>query len=645
MCGIVGFWQFPLSHPPDWMTTTITRMRDTLTHRGPDDSGIWVDTEVGTALGHRRLSILDLSPQGHQPMFSADGRFIIVFNGEIYNFLTIRQELKQLDHTFRSHSDTEVLLTAFIQWGVEETLTRCVGMFAFALWDRQERCLTLGRDRLGEKPLYYGRVGNTFLFASELKAIKAYPDFTPEIDRDALALFLRFNYIPAPYSIYRDIYKLLPATYLQITPDGNSIAQSYWSARQVAESGIAHPFQGNESEAVDHLENLLKRTIRQQMVADVPLGAFLSGGIDSSTLVALLQSQSDRAVKTFTIGFHDRAYNEANYAREVAKQLGCEHTELYIAPQAAIEVIPQLATLYDEPFADASQIPTFLVSSLAKQQVTVSLSGDGGDELFGGYRQYFWGQRIQRTIGKIPPRGKQGIAKLITSLSPDAWNRLFQFLPLKYFPAGDSLYRLAGVLSEQKVRGIYQHLISQWQNPESVVIGSRRVKTIFSETSENSLDFLQWMMFVDMVTSLPDDILVKVDRATMGVSLESRTPFLDHRIVEFAWQLPLSMKVKENKGKWILRELLSRYIPCNLIERPKQGFAIPLEDWLRTELLRDWVESLLSEKRLQSAGFFHPHIIRQKWQEHLSGRYNWQSHLWNVLMFQAWLEQQNCELT
>lgn len=646
MCGIVGFWQLSPDQSQDSMQSIIEKMTDTLIHRGPNSQGLWIDEQVGLALGHRRLAIVDLSPEGHQPMISEDRRYVIVFNGEIYNFLTLQTQLKKLGYHFRGHSDTEVMLAAFSQWGIE-ALSHFVGMFAFALWDRQERVLYLGRDRLGEKPLYYGWQNNTFFFASELKAFSPHPQWRGEIDRDVLALFLRYNYIPAPYSIYQGIYKLPPGTFLTIpysSPKQPLKPVSYWSAKQVVEMGVNSPFKLTETEAIEQLENLLKNAIKQQMIADVPLGAFLSGGIDSSTVVSLMQVQSSQPIKTFTIGFYEEKYNEATYAQAVAQHLGCDHTELYITPKTAIDVIPQLPTIYDEPFADSSQIPTFLVAQLARQKVTVSLSGDGGDEIFGGYSQYFWGQNIWRSLGWIPAPLRGIIAKMITGLSPDTWNHLFKQLPVSpfsYFPAGDSLYRLAGVLSEKQGEGIYKYLMSQWQDPASVVIGSQELTTPLNNPQmwANVSELLQQMMYLDTITELPDDIMNKVDRATMKVSLESRAPFLDHRVLEFAWSLPLSFHVRQGKGKWLLRQILSRYLPNNLTERPKKGFSVPLNEWLRSEQLRDWATYLLDEKRLQSQGFLNSKLITQKWTEHLSGDYNWQSHLWNVLMFQGWLEQ------
>jgi asparagine synthase (glutamine-hydrolysing) len=647
MCGIVGFWDNSQQFNTDQLVPMVQRMSDTLLHRGPDDGGTWVDAEAGIALGHRRLAIVDLSPEGHQPMVSPDGRYVIVFNGEIYNFLELRRQLEQLGHTFRGHSDTEVMLAAFSQWELEAAVSRFNGMFAFALWDRQERVLHLGRDRLGEKPLYYTWLGQTFLFASELKALRAYPNFNPEINRNALALYLRHNYIPAPYSIYQGVYKLPPACIFTVQLD-EVTAQPvpYWSAKSIAEAGISHPFTGSDTEAISQLDTLLRDAVSLRMVADVPLGAFLSGGIDSSTVVALMQAQRTQPVKTFSIGFCEDSYNEAQYAKAVAQHLGTDHTELYVTPAEAIAVIPKLPTLYDEPFADSSQIPTFLVAQLARQQVTVSLSGDAGDELFAGYNRYFWGRRIWQQVGWIPYPLRNAAASALTMRSPQAWNHTFASLSpllpatLQQKNPGDKLHKLAEVLAVRNPEALYTGLVSHWKEPESLVLRSSEPVTALSDRQswENLSDFTQQMMYLDTVTYLPDDILVKVDRATMGVSLEARVPLLDHRVVEFAWQIPLNLKIRNGQGKWLLRQVLYKYVPPSLIERPKMGFGIPIDAWLRDKL-RDWAEDLLDERRLQQEGFFNPKPIRQKWSEHLSGDRNWQYYLWDVLMFQAWLDE------
>jgi asparagine synthase (glutamine-hydrolysing) len=642
MCGIVGILQ---PRPLDGDARGVLAvMAETLRHRGPDDGDVWLDAGAGVGLGHRRLSILDLSPAGHQPMQSADGRYVIAFNGEIYNFQSLRQDLSSRGSRFRGHSDTEVFLEAVSQWGLEKAVGRFNGMFAFALWDRQTRTLSLGRDRLGEKPLYYGWIGGAFLCASELKALRAWPGFKEEVDRDILALFLRYGYVPAPHCIFRGIRKLPPGTLLSVRAgETGPEPVSYWSLRDVAERGVADPFQGSDDDAAAHLDGLLREAVGLRMVADVPLGAFLSGGIDSSTIVALMQAQSERPVRTFSIGFHEADYDEAGFARGVARHLGTDHTELYVTPAEAQAVIPRLPALYDEPFADPSQIPTFLVSQLARRQVTVSLSGDGGDEVFGGYNRYFLGQRIWSGVGWMPKSVRMGAGRMLRAFPPATWNRLFRraspVLPnaVSVQNPGDKLQKLADVLAADHPRALYWGLVSLWKDPAGVVAGSAEPATIFSEAHGPAglTDFRQQMMFMDAMVYLPDDILVKVDRASMGVSLEARVPMLDHRVVEFAWRLPVSMKIRRGQGKWILRKVLDRYVPQGLIDRPKMGFGVPIDSWLRGPL-RDWSEALLDERRLRAEGLLDPRPIREKWLEHLSGRRNWQYLLWCVLMFQAW---------
>ncbi|MBU3967371.1 MAG: asparagine synthase (glutamine-hydrolyzing) [Euryarchaeota archaeon] len=648
MCGITGFLGLD-NQKGNLLETTVKHMADTLDHRGPDDNGVWVDTETGIALGHRRLSIVDLSSTGHQPMHSACGRYVIVFNGEIYNFKTLRQELESLGHKFRGHSDTEVMLTAISQWGLEAAVKCFNGMFAFALWDKQEHRLHLARDRLGEKPLYYGWMGKMFLFGSELKALCAHPDFKKEINRDVLALYLRHNYVPSPYSIYKGINKLQPGTILTLNRSDSTSTPAplpYWSAREVAEHGITRSFTGSADEAVDQLDSLLREAVKMRMEADVPLGAFLSGGVDSSLVVALMQAQSDIPIKTFSIGFNESEYNEANYAKAVAQHLGTDHTELYITPEQAMAVIPRLPTLYDEPFADSSQIPTFLVSELARRYVTVSLSGDGGDELFAGYNRYFLGQSLWNKIGWMPKRIRQAASGMLTAISPQTWETMFQkmkyILPgkIKQQNPGDKLHKLSEILDVEDQEALYLRFVSHWKDPSSLVPGAREPPTALTDRSQwaDLPDFTQRMMFLDTVTYLPDDILVKVDRASMGVSLEARVPLLDHRVMEFAWRLPMSMKIRNGQSKWILRQVLYKYVPRELIERPKMGFGVPIDSWLRGPL-REWAEVLLDEKRIREEGFFNHQPIREKWAEHLSGKRNWQYYLWDVLMFQAWLDE------
>lgn len=646
MCGIAGFLTF--NNKSNW-DENLRLMTSSIVHRGPDDEGHWIDKDAGVALGHRRLSILDLSPAGHQPMRSKSGRYVIVFNGEIYNHHQIRKELEDVSaRQWVGHSDTEVILESVEEWGLEEAVKRFTGMFAIAMWDRKERTLSLVRDRLGEKPLYYGWVGNTFLFASELKALRAYPHWQGEINRDALTLFLRHNYIPAPYSIYKGFYKLLPGTIAKIGVNDKEISpEAYWTIKEVAEIGVRQPFAGSEVETIKHLDSLLRDAISKQMVADVPLGAFLSGGVDSSTVVALMQAMSNRPVRTFTIGFNESGYNEAEDAKKVARHLGTEHTEIYISPQEAMDVIPILPTLYDEPFADSSQIPTFLVSQMARRHVTVSLSGDAGDELFGGYNRYFQGRQIWNKVRNIPRPFRGLAARMITSVSPrriDWVAKAFSSVmpgELKAGRAGDKLHKLAEVIEKEYPEALYKELVSHWKSPSSVVLDSHEPSTVITDKSQwaDLDDFTLRMMYLDTMTYLPDDILVKVDRAAMGVSLESRVPFLDHNVVEFAWKLPLSLKVRNGQGKWILRQVLYKYVPAELIERPKMGFGVPIDAWLRGPL-RDWAEDLLNENRLRQEGFFSAAPIREKWEEHLSGKRNWQYHLWDVLMFQAWLDEQ-----
>ena len=651
MCGITGFIDLSYKYDTEALEELATSMADKIQHRGPDAQGIWVDPEVGIALGFRRLAILDLTPTGDQPMVSADGRYVIVFNGEVYNFAELRSKLEALGHSFRGRSDTEVMLAAFCQWGVEAAVKQFNGMFSFALWDRKERNLYLVRDRLGIKPLYYGRMGSTFLFGSELKSLRAHPAFKADIDRNVLALFLRHNYIPAPHSIYRDIYKLKPGTILVVntnTSQPDDTTTAYWSAKDIAEVGTREPFQGTEEEAAEELDHLLRESIRLRMIADVPLGAFLSGGVDSSTVVALMQAQSDRPVRTFTIGFHEADYNEAQFANAIAMHLGTEHTELYVTPEEAQAVIPKLPTLYDEPFSDSSQVPTFLISELTRRFVTVSLSGDGGDELFGGYNRYFRGRRFQLSARWLPGPIRKVLFKLVDSVPAKSWQSIATILD-KTIPStsaipqlGDKVQKLAGIINLDTPEQFYYHLISHWKDPTSVVLGANEPLTTVTDCSQWAQvpDFTRWMMFLDLVTYLPDDILVKVDRASMGVSLEARVPLLDdHRVVEFAWSLPLSMKIRRGKSKWLLRQVLYQYVPRSLIERPKMGFGVPIDVWLRGPL-REWAESLLDERRLRQEGFFNPSPIRHKWAEHLEGKRNWHYHLWDVLMFQAWLAKQ-----
>jgi asparagine synthase (glutamine-hydrolysing) len=577
---------------------------------------------------------------------------VISFNGEIYNHLALREALESTGRapSWRGHSDTETLLAGFDAWGIEDTIERTIGMFAIAAWDRESHVLTLARDRVGEKPMYYGwqRQGDrsVFLFGSELKALRTHPAFESNINRAALSLQMRFNYIPAPHSIFTGIAKLPAGCLLSVSlKKREPKVTSYWSVMKVAESGANQAFAGNAEEAVDTLEALLKDAVRQQMMADVPLGAFLSGGVDSSTVVALMQAQSSRPVKTFSIGFREKGYDEAQHAKAVARHLGTEHTELYVSAKQAMAVIPCLPNIYDEPFSDSSQIPTFLVSQLARQHVTVSLSGDAGDELFCGYNRYQMAANLWRKLAMGPLRLRRLAAGGLTSVSPQAWNRLANamsiFLPrsLRFSNVGDKLHKGADVLECDSVDALYRRLASHWQDPGSVVIGGSDAAPVHADRAlaESGLDPIQRMMALDMHTYLPDDILAKVDRAAMSVSLETRIPFLDHRVVELAWRLPQSLKLREGQSKWVLRQVLFRHVPPALIERPKMGFGVPIDAWLRGPL-RDWAEALLDASRLDDEGFFRAAPIRRKWDEHISGKRNWAYYLWDVLMFQAWHE-------
>jgi asparagine synthase (glutamine-hydrolysing) len=652
MCGIAGF--FSGHWRGDSAPQYLKAMTDAIVNRGPDSDGQWLDADAAIGLGHRRLSVVELSEAGAQPMTSAGGRYVLAFNGEIYNHRDLRDDLGQLGMApaWRGNSDTETLLAGFEGWGIRATVERSVGMFAFAVWDRQTRTLTLARDRMGEKPLYYGWQGSgsaaVFLFGSELEALRAHPLFRAQINRDALCLFMRHNNVGGRHSIYEGVYKLTPGGLLTVSQAAPEPAlQTYWSGAAAAEWGIAQPFDGSAIEAVDALEVLLKNAVRQQMVADVPLGAFLSGGIDSSTVVALMQAQASRPVKTFSIGFHEAAYNEAEHAKAVAQHLGTEHTELYVTPEQALAVIPSLPKLYSEPFADSSQIPTFLVSQLARRHVTVSLSGDGGDELFCGYNRYSLTASLWKRLSMVPLKMRRALALGLTSMSPHRLNRITAYTPLarQWANVGDKLHKGASVMTADSAAELYRGMVSHWANPEAVVLGGTEPPAALDDLtlSRKSMSDVERMMSLDLQTYLPDDVLAKVDRAAMGVSLETRVPFLDHRVVEFAWRLPMQYKLRrENRNyapKWALRQVLFRHVPRALIERPKMGFGVPIDSWLRGPL-RQWAEDLLSESRLKREGYFNPAPIRQKWAEHLSGQRNWQHQLWCVLMFQAWLAEQ-----
>jgi asparagine synthase (glutamine-hydrolysing) len=649
MCGITGFLSKNNDQSTAELTSSVTRMSDTLRHRGPDDSGSWVDEYSGVALGFRRLAILDLSPAGHQPMVSFDGRFVIVFNGEIYNFLEIRLVLEEMGATFVGTSDTEVILASVCQWGVVESVRRFNGMFAFVIWDRLEKCLWLARDRIGIKPLYYGWMGKVLLFGSELKALAANPNFKAVINRDALVSYLRFGYIPTPLSIYENVHKLESGTILRIqslkAPE-NQEKICYWSAREVVMASLNSPFLGDEQEAITEFDRLISRSVRERMIADVPLGAFLSGGVDSSTIVSMMQQQTTQRVKTFTIGFGEKDYNEAAYASAVARHLHTDHTELYANENETRDVIPHLPTLYDEPFADSSQIPTFLVAELARKSVTVSLSGDGGDELFAGYDRYFWARNIRKNISWLSQPNKQRLAQTIQGLIKNGCllNSIARVMPSRFHQPylSGKMKTISEVIDMESPKNLYKSLaFHHCDYPELLVLGGTEPETILTDQSKwpSKLGITEMLMYLDLMTYLPDDILAKVDRASMGVNLEVRVPFLDdHRIVEFAWQLPLSMKIKGNQGKQILRQVLYQYVPKNLIERPKMGFLIPINSWLRGSL-RDWAEGLLEESKLGNQGFLNPVLIRQKWKNYQTMNDDELGYLWDVLMFQAWLEE------
>lgn len=640
MCGLVGYW----SNTNRLSLSVAERMASQIKSRGPDDSGIWGDDASGLVLAHRRLSIVDLSSAGHQPMLSPCRRYVIVYNGEIYNHKELRANLERNGGGFdwRGHSDTETLLAAIRHWGLQGALNRINGMFAFAVWDAEDKTLFLARDRLGEKPLYYGRIGDCFLFGSQLKALTAHPYWRGDVDRNALALYMRHNYVPSPWSIYRGIYKLPPAHFLAIRDGGCEVGEPicYWDMGLVAEQGSTADVRGPEA-LTDDLDSLLRDAVKRRMVADVPLGAFLSGGYDSTTVAALMQAQSEQPVKTFSIGFFDDSYNEAPHAKVVAQHLGTEHTELYVTPEEAIAVIPKLPAIYDEPFSDSSQIPTYLVSELARRHVTVSLSGDGGDELFCGYNRYVTGYGAWNKFRRLPTPLRRLLASAIRHAPGHALDAIQRRLPrrLQVSNLADRLPKLAQVLEHQDGLSFYRSLVSHINNPRDLVLGADVPGTIldYPERLPALPGLREKMMYLDMMTYLPDDILAKVDRASMAVSLEARVPLLDHRIVEFAWRVPMKYKCRSGHGKWLLRQVLYRYVPQELMDKPKKGFGVPIEHWLRGPL-RDWAESLLDTKRLREQAYLDPLAVRRIWEDHLNGKGRWHYCLWDVLMFQAWLD-------
>lgn len=637
MCGIAGFWTGAFN--ADTATAALTRMTDALVHRGPDASGTWIDASRGIALGHRRLAIVDLSPHGHQPMASVSGRFWMVFNGEIYNYRALRERLHAQGTVFRGHSDTEVLLALIERDGFELALGQCVGMFAIALWDRHTNSLALARDRFGEKPLYLGRCDGGLAFASELSALRTLPGVSSEIEPAALAAYLRHGYVPAPLSMLRDVVKLEPGTIVTFTTSNFSLSRTtrYWSVRDAAQSGLSTPLTGTDADRVAHLDELLRGAVADQMVADVPLGAFLSGGIDSSLIVALMQAQSARPVRTFTIGFRESAFDEAPHAEAVARHIGTEHTTMFVTAQDALDVIPRLPSIYNEPFADSSQIPTVLVSQLARQHVTVALSGDGGDELFGGYSRYPLAMRAWPRLTRMPYPMRRAASAMVTSVGAGAWNRALGPLGLvSRGVTGDRMHKLATLIETRNFPDFYRNLVSAWRRPQDLLPDVVERDTAIREPFASGRGgLLADMMFRDQVSYMPDDILVKVDRAAMAASLETRAPLLDHRVAEFAWQLPQNCWQRDGQGKWIVRQVLDRYVPRTLIDRPKQGFGVPIAEWLRGPL-RDWADDLLSSDALRQDGVFRVEPVLQTWKEHRDGTRNWAPSLWHLLMFQAW---------
>ncbi len=641
MCGIAGLLLREPRLAAEPLHDIVYGMAETLRHRGPDGDGVWVDPAAGVALGHRRLSIQDLSDAGAQPMHADDGRLVLTYNGEVYNFPALRDELEDAGHKFRGHSDTEVLLAALAEWGLPGALERLVGMYAFAVWDRRERALWLVRDRAGQKPLYYGWCDDSLLFASELKALRAHPDFRAGVDPDALGQLLQYGWVPGPRSILGGIHKLPAGCALRLTAETRDPQPlPYWSPRDVAERGAAQPFRGDLEEATEALAALLGDAVRGRMISDVRLGALLSGGIDSSTVVALMQRQSEQPVKTFSIGFHEPRYDEAHHAKAVASHLGTEHRELYVSERETRELIPRLPRVYDEPFADASQIPTLAVAELARGEVTVALSGDGGDELFCGYNRYYRCEAEWRLWHRVPRPARHLLAGALDAAARGGWSAL---RPRGVVEERLPAWRRAPAKATKLVRALpardagdwFRRMQSRCTPVGALVPGARALPFPGADTPERGVESLQRMMLDDFAGYLGDDILVKVDRASMAVNLEVRSPFLDHRVVEFAWSLPLAFRASPDGGKRVVRELLARHVPRALFERRKQGFAVPVAEWLRGAL-RPWAEDLLAPERLRRQGLFDPDAVHRVWQQHQCGWRNHHNLLWSILMFQAW---------
>lgn len=642
MCGFAGYLSNDIFEHSE---NILVNMGEAIKNRGPDSGGVWESTGIG--LTHRRLAILDISEAGHQPMVSVSGRYVISFNGEIYNHLALRDMLlSQYGFAdWKGTSDTETLLACFEHLGVDNTLVAIAGMFAISIWDREIKELILVRDRMGEKPLYYGLHGNTFLFGSELKALKIHPSFISNIYRPAITLLFRLNYIPAPYSIYENTYKLEPGQVLRISSgDLEPRLSRFWNAGEVIQDEIKQRVTKSAEAQADTLESLLDGIIKDQMIADVSVGAFLSGGIDSSAVVALMQKHSTKSVKTFTIGFDDLAFDESSYAKAVADHLKTEHHEMRVTAQDSLAVIPDLPSMYDEPFSDASQIPTYLVSKVAKESVTVALSGDGGDEIFCGYNRYKMASRYWPIISKLPLSVRGMASQTLTFLPPSKIDQIAGTLPFfkGYGSVGDKAHKLGKVIGADSVRQMYVDIISKHSRPESLVINGEEPETVFSLGRMNleGLSGPETMMALDTVGYLPDGVLTKTDRATMAVSLEGRAPFLDHRLFEFAWKLPMDLKIRDGKSKWILRQVLSKYVPDRLIDRPKMGFGVPLRTWL-VGPLRQWAEELLAQHRLEQEGYLNAVEVRKIWRGHLSGSVDHSNLLWSILMFQAWLTNQH----